>query len=186
MKLTDFCMVFAALFMCLFLGRDLSIEQLIAQQTAQISYNRQMDRIAEDALTDVVELQQADGTPTVRTEQVQEQYEHLLSLAYGLTDDECRLRAQEAVTLWQLEQYPYARSAQELDEIRSAMETQINEAKRRRREAALLAIALPYVSQDDWYQTIAGPQLITVFDPREPFPGMDRVIFSGSRIVKLH
>lgn len=185
MKLTDFCMVFAALFVCAFLGRDLSIERLILQKTTQISYDRQMDRIVEDALMDVVEMQQADGTLTVRTEQVQEQYEKLLSLAYGLADDDCRLRAHEAVTLWQLGQYPYALSAQELDRIRSSMEAQINEAKRRRRETSQLAIALPYVSRDDWYQTIAGEQLLTVFDPREPPGGFDRALLSGSRIVKL-
>lgn len=184
MKLTDFCMVFAALFVCLFLGRDLSIESLIAQKTTQISYNRQMDRIVEDALMDVVEQQQMDGTLAVRTEQVREQYEQLLSLAYGLTDDDCRLRAQEAVTLWQLGQYPYALSAEELEKIRSVMEAQINTAKRMRRETAQLAIALPYVSQEDWYQTIAGQQLLTVFDPRESLPGMDRVMLNGSRIVK--
>ena len=28
-------------------------------------------------------------------------------------------------------------------------------------------------------------QLMTVFDPREPFPGSDRALVSGSRIVKL-
>ena len=185
MKLTDFCMVFAALFLCLFLGRDLHIEGLLAQQTMQIVYDRQMDRIAEDALMDVVETELDDGTLTVRTDQMRKQYEKLLDLSFELADDDCRLRAWEAVTLWEFGQYPYAISAQELDTIRSRMESQINDVKRRRREAAQLAIALPYVSYDDWYQTLGGPQLLTVFDPREPFSGMERAFVSGSRIVKL-
>ena len=185
MKLTDFCIVFAALFICLFLGRDLHIARLLAQQTTQIAYERQMDRIAEDALMDVTETQMDDGAVAVRTDQMQTQYEKLLAWSFDLTDDDCRLRAWEAVTLWEFEQYPYALSAQELNGIRSDMETQINDAKRRRREAAQLAIALPYVAYDDWYQTIAGPQLLTVFDPREPFSGADRALVSGSRIVKL-
>ena len=67
----------------------------------------------------------------------------------------------------------------------SLLEAQINKAKRRRREEAQLAIALPYVAYDDWYQAIAGPQLVTVFDPREPLPGLDRAVVGGSRIVKL-
>lgn len=185
MKLSDFCIVFAALFVCLFLGRDLHIESLLTQQATQIVYDRQMDRIAEDALMDVIETQMDDGTLAVRTDQMKERYEKLLAWSLDLTDDDCRLRAWEAVTLWEFGQYPYELSAQELDEIRSDMEMQINDVKRRRREAAQLAIALPYVAYDDWYQTIAGPQLMTVFDPREPFPGSDRALVSGSRIVKL-
>lgn len=185
MKLSDFCIVFAALFVCLFLGRDLHIEGLLTQQATQIVYDRQMDRIAEDALMDVIETQMDDGTLAVRTDQMKERYEKLLAWSLDLTDDDCRLRAWEAVTLWEFGQYPYELSAQELDEIRSDMEMQINDVKRRRREAAQLAIALPYVAYDDWYQTIAGPQLMTVFDPREPFPGSDRALVSGSRIVKL-
>ena len=185
MKLTDFCIVFAALFICLFLGRDLHIARLLAQQTTQIAYERQMDRIAEDALMDVTETQMDDGTLAVRTDQMQTQYEKLLAWSFDLTYDDCRLRTWEAVTLWQFGQYPYALSAQELDAIRTDMEAQINDVKRRRREATQLAIALPYVSRDDWYQTIAGPQLLTVFDPREPFRGVDRALLSGSRIRKL-
>ncbi|MBO5154467.1 MAG: hypothetical protein J6C00_08985 [Eubacterium sp.] len=185
MKLTDFCILFAALFICLFLGRDLHIASLLAQQTTQIAYDRQMDRIAEDALMDVAETQMDDGTLAVRTDQMRSQYEKLLACSFDLTDDDCRLRAWEAVTLWEFEQYPYALSAQELDAIRSEMEAQINDVKRRRREAAQLAIALPYVAYDDWYQTIVGSQLLTVFDPREPFRGADRALVSGSRIVKL-
>ena len=185
MKLTDFCIVFAALFICLFLGRDLHIARLLAQQTTQIAYERQMDRIAEDALMDVAETEWEDGRLDVRADQMQHQYEKLLSMSFGLADDDCRLRAWEAVTLWQFGQYPYALSAQELDAIRTDMEARINDVKRRRREATQLAIALPYVSRDDWYQTIEGPQLLTVFDPREPFWGADRALLSGSRIVKL-
>ena len=185
MKLSDFCMIFAALFVCLFLGRDLHIKGMLAGWTSQIQYDRQMDRITEDAMMDAVETELPDGTLAVRTAQMQEQYERLLALSFGLPDDNCRLRAMEAVTLWQFRQYPYALSAQDLEQIRSDMEAQINDVKRRRREATQLAIAMPYVTQDDWYQTIAGPQLLTVFDPREPFWGSDRALISGSRIVKL-
>ncbi|MCI7130853.1 MAG: hypothetical protein MSA09_09975 [Lachnospiraceae bacterium] len=185
MKLTDFCMIFAALFVCMFLGRDLHIEGLLVQKTSQVMYNRQMDRIAEDALMDVTETEWEDGRLDVRTDQMQQQYEKLLSLSFELTDDDCHLRAWEAVTLWQFGQYPYDLSAQELDALRADMEKQINNVKHRRREATQLAIALPYVSQDDWYQTIAGPQLLTSFDPREPFRGVDRTLLSGSRIRKL-
>ena len=185
MKLTDFCMIFAALFVCLFLGRDLYIKGLLTQQTTQIMYDRQMDRIAEDALMDIVETAQEDGMLTVRTDQLQEQYERLFALAVDLTDDDCRLRAWEALTLCRFEQYPYALSAQELDVICSEMENRINEVKRMRRESAQLAIAFPYVAYEDWYQTVYGPQLLTVFDPKEPFSGMDRAFMSGSRIVKL-
>lgn len=185
MKLTDFCIIFASLFICLFLGRDLYIGGVLAQRTTQIMYDRQMDRIAEDALMDVVETEAEGGTLRVRPDQLQEQYEKLFALSFGLTDDDCRLRAWEAVTLRQFAQYPYALSTQQLDVIRSDMEARINDVKRRRRESAQFAIAFPYMAYDDWYQTLAGPQLVTVFDPREPFRGFDRAFVSGSRIVKL-
>ena len=99
MKLTDFCLVFATLFVCLFLGRDLYIEGLLVQQTTQIAYDRQMDRIAEDALMDVVETEWGNGTLVARTGQTQEQVEKLFALSLELTDDDCRLRAWAAATL---------------------------------------------------------------------------------------
>jgi hypothetical protein len=185
MRLTDFCILFAGLFLCLFLGRDLHIGALQAQEFSRIAYNRQMDRIAEDALMDVVETQEEDGTLLVRTGQLSEQYEKLLRAMYELTEDELELGVLEAVTLWEFRQYPYNLSADELEQIRSGMEDQIREKKRRRREQQLLSLALPYISQEDYYQTLSGPQLLTVFDPRECLPGMDRVMDSGSRIVKL-
>lgn len=185
MKLTDFCILFVALFVCLFLGRDLKISRLLAAQVTQAVYNRQMDRITEDALMDIAETGQDDGTLSVREDQLQEQYERLFSLAFDLTDDDCRLRAWEAVTLRQFKQYPYNLTAQDIETIRHNMEAQINRAKCMRREAAHLSIALPFTSHDDWYQSLAGPQLFGVFDPREPLPGMERAIASGSRIVKL-
>jgi hypothetical protein len=144
-----------------------------------------MDRIAEDALMDVVETQEEDGTLLVRTGQLSEQYEKLLRAMYELTEDELELGVLEAVTLWEFRQYPYNLSADELEQIRSGMEGQIREKKRRRREQQLLSLALPYISREDYYQTLFGPQLLTVFDPRECLPGMDRVMDSGSRIVKL-
>lgn len=185
MKLTDFCILFAALFICLFLGRDLTISRMLAAQVTEAVYDRQMDRITEDALMDIAETGQDDGTLSVRTDQLQEQYERLFSLAFDLADDDCRLRAWEAVTLRQFQQYPYDLSAQELEAIRLDMEAQINRAKRLRQEEAHLSIALPFTSRDDWYQSLEGPQLFGVFDPREPLPGMERAIASGSRIVKL-
>ena len=63
MKLTDFCLVFAALFVCLFLGRDLYIEGLLVQQTTQIAYDRQMDRIAEDANLSVTFITSSNTFP---------------------------------------------------------------------------------------------------------------------------
>lgn len=185
MKLTDYCILFAALFVCLFLGRDLKIAKLLAAQTSQIMYGRQMDRIAEDALMDIVETSLDDGTLLVRTDQLQEQYERLFSLAFELTDDDCRVRAWEAVTLRQFQQYPYDLTVEDVETIRLAMEAQINQAKRMRREAAHVSLAFPFTSHEDWYQSLYGPQFVTVFDPREPYPGMERALISGSRIRKL-
>jgi hypothetical protein len=130
-------------------------------------------------------MQEEDGTLLVRTGQLSEQYEKLLRAMYELTEDELELGVLEAVTLWEFRQYPYNLSADELEQIRSGMESQIREKKRRRREQQLLSLALPYISREDYYQTLSGPQLLTVFDPRECLTGMDRVMDSGSRIVKL-
>ncbi len=185
MKLTDFCLLFASLFVCLFLGRDLYIQGLLSQSVSEISLNRQMDRIDEDALMDIVETAYEDGSLRVRTEQMQEQFERLLALSFDLTDDASRLYAQEAVTLFCFRQYPYRLSAQEVDQMIEGMEMQANEEKRRRREAQLLRIAMPYCTHEAWYQPPAGPQLFTVLDPREPFRGHERAVLGGSRIVKL-
>ncbi len=185
MRLTDYCLIFAAMFVCLFLGRDLMIADLCARRLTTVAYERQMDRIAEDALMDVVETQGRDGAPIVRTGQIYEQYRHFLSCAYDLTEDDCRERAWEAVTLWEFSQYPYALTAQELDEIRDGLEQQINSRKRLRRELTHFALAFPYRSGGEWSQTLYGSQLLTVFDPWDVHAGYDRAAFSGSRIVKL-
>lgn len=185
MKLTDFCILFAALFVCLFLGRDLHIQEMLEQGINEISYNRQMDRIDEDALMDTVETAYEDGSLSVRTGQIQEQFERLLELSFDLTDDALKLYAQEAVTLFCFRQYPYDLSAQEVAQMIEDMETQANEEKRRRREAQLLRIAMPYHAHESWYQPPAGPQLLTVFDTRGPLRGYGSASFSGSRIVKV-
>jgi hypothetical protein len=178
-------MLFAGLFVCLFLGRDLRIAELTAQNISQVSYNRQMDRITEDALMDVVEYEQADGTLLVRSRQLREQYERLLGAMYELSEDETQLGILEAVTLWEFRQYPYDLSADDLEQIRAGMEEQLREEKRRRREQTLVSLAFPYISGEDYYQTLAGPQLLVVFDPRELLTESDRALASGSRIVKL-
>lgn len=185
MRLTDYCILFAALFVCLFLGRDLRIAGLTEQYTTRLVHERKMDRIAEDALMDVVETQQDDGSPVIRMAYMQEKYAKLLRLQYDLTDEDCALRAWEAVTLWQFGQYPYAWSAQELDALRDELQHGMNEAKRRRREQTRLRLEFPYVAYEDWYQMPQGAQLFTGFDPRESFGGLDRAVFSASRIVKL-
>ena len=185
MRLTDYCMLFAALFVCLFLGRDLRIAGLTEQYMTRLVYERKMDRIAEDALMDVVETQQDDGSSVIRMADMQEKYAKLLRMQYDLTDEDCALRAWEAVTLWQFGQYPYAWSAQELDDLRDELQHGMNEAKRRRREQTRLRLEFPYVAYEDWYQMPQGAQLFTGFDPRESFGGLDRAVFSASRIVKL-
>lgn len=185
MRLTDYCLLFAALFVCMLLGQDMQIGDLCARRLTTVAYERQMDRITEDALMDVVETQKTDGSPVIRAGQVYEQYRRLLTCAYDLTDEDCAERAWEAVTLWQLTQYPYARTAQELDTIRDGLEQQINDRKRLRREQTHFALAFPYRSGGEWHQTLYGTQLVTVFDPREPYAGYDRAVFSGSRIIKI-
>ena len=185
MRLTDYCILFAALFVCLFLGRDLRIAGLTEQYTTRLVHERKMDRIAEDALMDVVETQQDDGSPVIRMAHMQEKYAKLLRMQYDLTDEDCALRAWEAVTLWQFGQYPYAWSAQELDALRDELQHGMNEAKRRRREQTRLRLEFPYVAYEDWNQMPQGAQLFTGFDPRESFGGLDRAVFSASRIVKL-
>lgn len=186
MKLTDFCIVFAALFVCLFLGRDLRIARMEGQYTSQIIYGKKMDRIAEDALMDVAETQQDDGSLVIRIDQMQDQYAKLLRMQFDLTDEDVTLRVWEAVTLWQFGQYPYNWSAEDLERFRDTLEYRVNDARRSRREQLRLQLEFPYIAYDDWYQMPQGPQLFTVFGPREPGNCViDRVVFSGSRIVKL-
>lgn len=185
MKLTDFCILFAALFVCLFLGRDLRIRAMLADSAGEISYNRQMDRIDEDVLMDLVETEDADGTLFVRTWELEERLERLLALAFDLPDDDLKLRAREAVTVYCFRQYPYRISAQEVDAVIENMEAEANAAKCRRRETQHFKIAMPYRTGEPWYQPPSGPQLLTVFDLREPSWGYERAVFGGGRIVKL-
>ncbi len=185
MKLSDFCILFFGLFVCLFLGRELRIlayeEQLISKQV----YEKKMDRLTEDALMDVVETQLDDGSLVIRTKQIEENYERLLRAQYDLTDDDCKLLAKEAVSLYQFGQYPYEWSSENLEGFRDALQRQMNERKRERREAFRLQLEFPYITGEDWYQMPAGPQLFLGFDPREWLGETDRVVFSASRIVKL-
>ena len=185
MKLSDYCILFAGLFVCLFLGRDLRIASLQEQTLSSLTYEKRMDRIAEDALMDVVYTQLDDGTLVISMSDLEQNYERLIERGYDLTDEDCSLRVWEALALWQFGQYPYAWSASQLDAFRDELQQQMNEGKRARREASRLSLEFPYISGDDWYQMPSGAQLFTSFDPREEIGETDRVIFSAGRIVKL-
>ncbi|MDD6037494.1 MAG: hypothetical protein PUD20_01655 [bacterium] len=185
MKLSDFCILFVGLFICTFLGRDLEISRALASRCSEVMYNRQMDRISEDALMDVVEQQYDSEALQIRNYRLEEQYGRLLRLAFDIADEDVRLRAREAVVLKTLEQYPYAMSSEQLQRITEQMEKEINEEKRRRRELAHISLTLPFADGEAMYQSLAGPQLTIVFDPKDITGFMDRVIFSGSRIVKI-
>lgn len=185
MKLSDFCILFVGLFICAFLGRDLEISRALSSRCSEVIYNRQMDRISEDALMDVVEQQYDNEALHIRNRQFEEQYGRLLHLAFDLTDEDASLRARQAVLMKSLRQYPYAMSMEQLQTITDQMEEAVNESKRRRRELTHISLALPFVDGEALYQTLAGPQLTTIFDPRDANGFMDRILFSGSRIVKI-
>lgn len=185
MKLSDFCVLFVCLFACLFLGRDLKIASLAQSQVSQIQYNRLMDRVNEDALMDVLVTEYEDGSLQWDTLQLQDRFRRLLQLQFDLTDDDAWLRARLAVTLYEIRQFPYNLSADELDRMTSMMEQCLRERDRQVKGQQARALLLPYIPSDSFSQSLQGVQFLTVFDPYERGLWYDRVQFSGSRIVKL-
>lgn len=186
MKLTDFCIIFAGLFICLFLGRDLKLQEYTASRLSELAYNRQLDRISEDALMDMTETQWEDGSLLVRVDEVEERYQELYALALDLSDDDAALRGREALIIQQFRQYPYAITSEEISEAITELNVQLLRQKQDRLQEQLLRINMPYISQDRWYQSMSGPQLFTVFEPRKMIWGTKRVVFSGSRIIKFN
>lgn len=185
MKLSDFCVLFVCLFVCLFLGRDLKIASLAQSQVSQIQYNRLMDRVNEDALMDVLMTEYEDGALQWDALQLQDRFHRLLQLQFDLTDDDAWLRARLAVTLYEVRQFPYNLSADELDCMTAMMEQCLRERDRLAKGQQARALFLPYIPADSFSQSLHGVQFLTVFDPNERGLWYDRVQFSGSRIVKL-
>lgn len=86
MKLSNWCILFAGLFLCMILGLDLKIRYQKEAQCRMEIYNRNLDRAAEDALWGAVVEEYEDGSVLLDAERVQKQFLKQLEL-----DFECRL-----------------------------------------------------------------------------------------------
>ena len=191
MKLTDLCLVFVMVFICLVLPLELKIKDDREKYYSEKQFNRTMDRIASDAMEDAVISEDGDGKPKIDREKIYARFNKLLSLAFevedtskicdaiisaGFYDNDLRLSYEESENIRKL--------------IRDDINKRISQEKinEYRRDVAFFNVTFPYSSHESWYQNIAGPVFFVTIDPDDgnmPWTGFDRVIFSGSRIEKI-
>ena len=92
MKLTDLCIVFVMLFICLVLPGELRIKDDREKIYSKIQFDRTMDRLVSDATEDVVTDESVGGRPVVDREKINENFDRLLSLAFDAEDTSDLLR----------------------------------------------------------------------------------------------
>ena len=188
MKLTDFAICLFSLFLCMFLGLELRLYDLNQTFLSRISLNRQMDRICEDSMMDVVVKEQDTGEVLADEHLIEQQFDTLMMLSFGVNQKEEQKKLYEIIPL---KEFLYAGndlSMEQTDRIRSHLEALAN-ADRQASDANLFAMCFPYVPREDWYQNITGNVFFTVIDPGHrnfSWETLNRGEFSGSRIEKRH
>lgn len=191
MKLTDLCILFAAIFICLILPLELRISDDRAKYYSSRQFNRSFDRIVADAMEDVVIAEDEEGRVIVDEEKVHERFDHLVELTFdtGLPDP----KLYEAVKLNMFADMSGSPSYAQSEEIRNLLQEALNQRITQdiisgyRRQAAFFEMTFPYSPHESWYQSLYGPMFFVVFDPDDdnmPWNDIDRIVFSGSRIEK--
>lgn len=191
MKLTDWAILFAAVFICFALPPDLLGAYQSQAFFYQKEYGRILDRACEDSLMDSVLLEQDDGRVVVDTDRVYARFAELLDLGFDAVSQEQRDKMRESVRMKRFYHLDPALSVEQTDEIRRQMELAVTgyDGKRAgvQADAEMFSFYFPYIPKEDWYQKIAGPSLYALFEPDssgDPFMACRRYTFSGARIVK--
>lgn len=190
MRLTDWCIVFAAVCLCFFVPLDLKIGYLAEAFCQQEQYERRLDRICEDSLMDSILQENEDGTILADQDRIYRRFEELLQLEFDAISSEERQYLCDCIRIMQFEYLQPVLSPEDTDRIRERFE-QIAAGQGQEgapgRAADKFAFYFPYITQEDWYQNIAGPSLYSLFEPDssgDPWEPYRRYVFSGGRIVK--
>ena len=193
MKLTDLCVVFVMIFICLILPVELRIKDDREKFYLQKQFNRSMDRVVTDSLEDAVIEEDENGRVIVDEEQVYDRFRKMIALSFDVDDNESARKIYDSIYLNEFYDNDKSMSYEESENIRTVMENTINlriEAERiknYRRDTAFFRFTFPFSPEDSWSRDIVGPSFFVTFDPDDdnmPWVGYDRVVFSGGRIEK--
>ena len=193
MKLTDLCLVFVMVFICLILPTELRIRDDREKYYSEKQFNRMMDRIAADTMEDVVVSEDENGNAVVDEDKVHENFERLITLAFDVEDSNALQKIHDSIYLNEHYDIPESLSYEQSEAMRLIIEDSINERadyeqiNNYRRDTAFFSITFPFSDHESWYQKLTGPVFFIVFDPDDgnvPWVGYNRIVFSGSRIEK--
>lgn len=189
MKLTDWCILFTALFVCIMLPLDLRTNYLSQSFCQQKKYEKALDRACMDSLMDSVVRENDDGSVVVNEEQAGGRFRELLAFEFDSVSKESLEYLKQCIRMQQFYNLPETLTAAQTDAVRGRMEQAVadggNEAGIK--NMALLSFYFPYIPKEDWYQNLAGPSLYSLFEAdssADPWKKYRRYVFSGGRIVK--
>lgn len=191
MKLSDWCIVFMGIFLCIAVPALLQERyDRMAQYTMEM-YNRNLDRAAEDAMWDQVGEEYADGSIALDTEAVLGKFTEQLCLDYDIVSEETREKMLLSLKLQYLVNEREELSQEEKMAVADRMENTVNQnSSLTANEYALLfaqkegeSWSNP-VENHSFYAFLEMPDqknyLWTNFFSREAV----RYSFSGSEIIK--
>lgn len=189
MKLTDWCILFAALFVCIMLPLDLRTEYIAQSFCQQKKYDKALDRICMDSLTDSVIRENDDGSMVVDEARVNDRFRELLMLTFDAVSQEDREYLRRCIRMQQFYDLQDMLTAEQTDAVRRQMEQAVADSRNDAhiKNMGLFAFYFPYISHEEWYQSLAGPSLYSFFEAdssEDPWKKYRRYVFSGGRIVK--
>lgn len=189
MKLTDWCILFVALFLCVILPLDLRTGYLSQSFCQQKKYERVLDRACMDSLVDSVIRENDDGSVVVDERQVHGRFRELLGLEFDAVSREEREYLQQCIRMQQFYHLERVLTPVQADAVRMQMEQAAADSNYDmwKKNKQLLSFYFPYIPQEEWYQNLAGPSLYSLFEAdssADPWEKYRRYVFSGGRIVK--
>ena len=162
MRISNWCILFLMLFVGMTLGVDLHYHYAREAQITMESYNRILDRAAEDALSDQLLEEYVDGSLAVAEEAVQKHFLEQTAFVFDLTTEYERERVEELVLLQELVNEREELSDAEKNRIRESMEQAI--AERSALDYMTYALLLPVEDGAEWTQNLKNHGFYTFLE----------------------
>lgn len=183
MRLSDWGILFGALFLCAAIPGELKQYYLQQAQFTTEEYNRAIDRAAWDCLMDTVEEEYADGSLRINGKMAEQHFYEQLYFVFDATSNREKQVLASGVRLFQVLNEKENLSMEETDKIREEMEQRVNENYER--DAQLFSFYFPYIGAETWYQELKKQGVYVFYDvPEEAGMYYNRYLFSGSMIKK--
>lgn len=162
MRISNWCILFLMLFVGMTLGVDLHYHYAREAQLTMESYNRILDRAAEDALRDQLLEEYVDGSLAIAEEKVQKRFLEQTAFVFDLTTEYERNRLEELLLMKKLVNEKGSLSGEQQNEIREGMEASILD------QSALdymtYALLLPVQDGAEWIQNLKNHGFYTFLE----------------------